>query len=307
MITKDKILEQFSKLNVNKSGERRAPHKPLLLLVAISHLLQGQKKLSFEEVEESLRPLLNSYAPPVKSRHQPELPYWHLQNDNLWVVSESANLDRQSGGFPRIAELRRTTGQLPDKVASTLLADQGLLARVVRFLLEEHFEESLHEDILASVGLPVYDASTVAEDIAPYGKQRRRDPNFRDKVLRAYEHRCAITGFRAALRGSYFGCEAAHVKWFAYDGPDSLENGIAMEPTLHKLFDAGAWSLTDDRRVLVSAEFTGSDEAVSRLRDLHGKPIRKPLPGSPQVSLEYIHWHRESNQGGVFRQPALAL
>jgi putative restriction endonuclease len=126
-------------------------------------------------------------------------------------------------------------------------------------------------------------------------------------VLRAYEHRCAVTGFQAALGGSYFGCEAAHVKWHAYEGPDTLENGLAMEPTLHKLFDAGAWSLTDDRRILVSADFTGTDEAVMKIRGLHGQPLRDPQPGMPLVSVEFIRWHREKGHGGVFRQPALCF
>jgi predicted restriction endonuclease len=40
-----------------------------------------------------------------------------------------------------------------------------------------------------------------------------------------------------------------------------------MEPTIHKLFDAGAWTLTDDHRVLVSADYTGSETAVVRLRE----------------------------------------
>lgn len=43
----------------------------------------------------------------------------------------------------------------------------------------------------------------------------------------------------------------------AYEGPGTLENSLVMEPTLHKLFHEGAWSLIDDRRILVSADFTG--------------------------------------------------
>jgi putative restriction endonuclease len=146
-----------------------------------------------------------------------------------------------------------------------------------------------------------------AEEQTVYGVKRGRDPRFREAVLRAYEHRCAVTGFRAALGGSYFGCEAAHIQWHAYDGPDTVANGLAMEPTLHKLFDAGAWTLTDDRRILVSAEFTGTDEAVARLRSHHGRSILSPQAGEPLVSTKYIRWHREKEHGGVFRLPALAL
>ena len=97
------------------------------------------------------------------------------------------------------------------------------------------------------------------------------------------------------------------MKWHAYNGPDTVTNGFAVAPTLHKLFDAGAWTLTDDRRILVSSEFTGTDTAVEKVRSLHGKPIRAPLPGEPNISIEYIKWHREPDLGGVFRLPALPL
>ncbi|MFC1609698.1 hypothetical protein ACFL6C_01950 [Myxococcota bacterium] len=79
---------------------------------------------------------------------------------------------------------------------------------------------------------------------------------------------------------------------------------MVLHPTLHLLLDRGAWTLTDDRKVLVSADFTGSDEAVSWIRSLHGQPLRDPMPGFDPVSPEYIRWHRERDQGGVFREPA---
>lgn len=303
----EQLLERIRTLNVNRSGDRRAPHKPLLLLVAIAKLLQGERELSFGEVESLLRPLLNAYAPPVQSRHQPELPYWFLRSDRLWEIPGDTNLPLQQGGFPQMAGLRATSGHLPEVYANALLSSKSLVNTVVQMILDGHFPESLHEDILAAVGLTSLTAEGVAEEQDPYGIVRRRDPRFRELVLRAYEHRCAVTGFQAALGGSYFGCEAAHVKWHAYEGPDTVENGLAMEPTLHKLFDAGAWSLTDDRRVLVSADFTGSDEAVAKIRSLHGRPLREPQPGMPLVSIEYIRWHREKELGGVFRQPALQL
>ncbi|MBT3224622.1 MAG: hypothetical protein HN348_36605 [Proteobacteria bacterium] len=125
--------------------------------------------------------------------------------------------------------------------------------------------------------------------------------------MRAYEHQCAVTGFRAALGNTFIGVEAAHVKWHSHDGPDEVANGLVLEPTVHKLFDVGAWSLTDDRRILVSAQFTGSDEAIGTVRALHGRPLREPLPGHQPVRIEHIRWHREPRLGGVFRQPALPL
>ncbi len=298
-------LELISNINVNKSGDRRAPHKPLLLLIAISRLLLGQRELPFTEIESNLKPLLDIYAPPVKGSHQPALPYWHLQSDGLWEISETKNIPCQASGFPRMEALRKTHGHLPNSFAQALSTDKTLVNQLVQKILDGHFPQSLHEDICVAVGLDL--PLQESEPIQPSPNKRRRDPAFRGKVLRAYEYRCAATGFCAALGGAFFGCEAAHVKWVAYDGPDTVENGIALEPTLHKLFDAGAWSLTDDRRILISANFTGIDQSVQRIRALHGRSLQLPQAGQQPVSLDFIRWHREKNHGGVFRQPALPL
>ena len=306
-----RLLQRIRALRTYRQGERRAPHKPLLLLFAISRLQRGVRKISFSDVEQALSPLLNAYAPPVKGRHQPALPYWHLTTDGLWTVDDANQLDRQATGFPTMAALRNTTAGFTKEVADQLANNAALMRAVVRQLLDEHFAPSTHDDILNALGLEteavgLENAELVAEASFDY-VDRKRSSTFRSEVLRAYEFRCAFSGFRAALNGSYFGCEAAHVQWHSHSGPDRLSNGIALEPTIHKLFDVGAWSLTDDRRIIVSAHFTGSDESVERVRGRHGQPLRSPLPGEPMLDPQYIKWHREPSLGGVFRAPALSL
>ena len=197
-----RYLEQVRRLNVNRSGVRRAPHKPLLLLVAIARLLRGQREIPFLDASSALTPLLAAYAPPVKSRHQPELPYWHLQFDGLWHVADGEELPRQSGGFPRMSGLRRTHAHLATEFARALESDPAFLMTVVEMLLAAHFPESVHADILEAVGLHLPEAQRVAESVGPDSGVRRRDPEFRRSVLRAYEHRCAVTGFRVALGGA---------------------------------------------------------------------------------------------------------
>ena len=68
------LLEQVDSLNTYRRGERRAPHKPLLLLVAVANLLRGRTRLTYDEVKTALLPLLDAYAPPVAKRHQPDNP-----------------------------------------------------------------------------------------------------------------------------------------------------------------------------------------------------------------------------------------
>ena len=301
------MLEKIANLKTARSGDRRAPHKPLLLLIAIGAYTAGKKVITYDEIEESLTPLLKAYAPPVKSRHQPELPYWHLMTDKLWIVDGADSFPRQAGGFPKKEAIRNSSGRLSDDLIELIESDPSSVLTIVDMILEEHFAPSIHQDIADAVGLTLPNPTGVRERSLVVTRARYRDPNFRIMVMAAYEYKCAATGFRAALGGSYTGCEAAHIKLHSNNGPDTVTNGIVLEPTMHKLFDLGAWALTDDRRILISRGFTGSNAAVEKVRSLHGKAIRCPLPGEPKIDIEFIKWHREPDFGGIFRAPALSL
>ncbi len=203
--------------------------------------------------------------------------------------------------------MRKSTAAFPDEIASAIQNTENLANQLISILLAEYFPQTIHDEILARIGLDRSSIELVNIIRSEIVAVTKRAPAFRNQVLRAYEHKCAVTGFRAAMGGTFFGCEAAHVKWHAYEGPDSIANGICLEPTLHKLFDAGAWTLSDNHRILVSQEYTGSETALARLRDYHGKPLSKPISGESLLSEEYIRWHREPELGGVFRTPALEL
>lgn len=58
------LLQQIESLNVWRRSDQRAPHKPLLLLYALGRLQQGQRRLSYAEVDEKLRALPDTFGPP---------------------------------------------------------------------------------------------------------------------------------------------------------------------------------------------------------------------------------------------------
>jgi putative restriction endonuclease len=291
MLSTERWLDRVRSIRVWSRRGVRAPHKPLLLLYAIGRFAAtGDRTMRFAEVEDDLARLIDTYGPP-QSRPNPQYPFHRLQNDEgLWEV---ATTDGSPWPGEATVALRAVgIGSLTEAFAAAL-ADPVTRTAVVEVLLDG-FPSSLHEDILDEVGLA--DAG-----LGPVARTRRtRDPGFREEVLTAYERRCAFCGFDGRLGDRSVGLDAAHVRWHAFDGPDTVDNGLSLCGFHHKLFDLGVMGLTDDHRIAVSQRFVGSGEAAERLvLGLVEAWVRPPQPGTPPVAVAHIEWHRAQ----VFRAP----
>jgi putative restriction endonuclease len=61
------LIDQFSGLTIWKAGGERAPHKPLLVLLALARLQQEDRRLlPFTEIEPELKKLLEDFGPARK-------------------------------------------------------------------------------------------------------------------------------------------------------------------------------------------------------------------------------------------------
>jgi putative restriction endonuclease len=107
--------------------------------------------------------------------------------------TQTAHSDPEKGhADPCKGELlaRDARASFSDEVKAALRADPSLVVELAGRLLENHFPESLHPDILTAVGLSL-DPSLA--------RGRKRDPQFRQRVLTACEYRCAVCGFDVRL------------------------------------------------------------------------------------------------------------
>jgi putative restriction endonuclease len=155
-LSRKDILDRINAMRTWKQQNEQAPHKPLLLLFALSRIANGHDRLiSFKDLEEPLRDLLARFGPPRKSYH-PEYPFWRLQNDGLWEVpGGSAFTPRQSNSDPPKSELieKNATGGFPEAIYVALRRDTQLLGDVVAAILDGHFPPSLHEEICRELGI----------------------------------------------------------------------------------------------------------------------------------------------------------
>ncbi|MEV0660052.1 phosphorothioated DNA-binding restriction endonuclease [Actinomadura luteofluorescens] len=276
-------------------GGERAPHKPLLLLYALGHFQRcGDAPMFYSEVERHLAGLLREFGPPRKT--SPAYPFHHLTSDGLWEVQ---TVDGGSSPGAQVGLLRAqgARGRLSGELAGALRREPRLLAQLCRAILDVNFEPSLHDDICAAAGIDLESVETAGAG------PRRRDRAFRELIMIAYEYRCAFCGYDGLLGETAVGLDAAHVRWWAFDGPDDVTNGICLCALHHKLFDKGALGITDDRRVTVSARFVGRGPAArEQVHALVGRPVSAPQTAFPAVDGEHIAWHARE----VFRSPARA-
>ena len=127
--------------------------------------------------------------------------------------------------------------------------------------------------------------------ISYIGSRIVRDRIFRRIVLRAYDERCAITGLKLINGGGRAEVAAAHIRPVEANGPDVVNNGLALSGAAHWMFDRGLISLSDDLEILISRQ-------VNDLESVQGfvNKTRRALP--PRRPLErphphFLQWHRE--------------
>ncbi|MFV8129163.1 phosphorothioated DNA-binding restriction endonuclease [Streptomyces syringium] len=296
-------MERVRNLRQWSQNGVRAPHKPLLLLYALGRFQQdADAALRFTSVEGDLARLLEDFGPNRKT--SAAYPFHHLTSDGVWEV----RTDTGSGSPGSVVGKLRSSGaagRLAPGLRAALSSEPALLGRLAHLLLDSHFPPSLHPDITAAVGLDLEAADGTAVLLGEVAKEtRRRNAELRAKVLVAYEYRCAFCGFSGSIGHTPVGLEAAHVRWWAFDGPDRLSNGLCLCSLHHKLFDQGVLGLSEQRRIMVSQEFIGDGRAArGQVHDLSGQPLMGPQPGTDPVDPEHIAWHTRQ----VFRgEPRLA-
>jgi len=82
--------------------------------------------------------------------------------------------------------------------------------------------------------------------------RKYRDQTFARQVKTAYRGVCAISGLELRNGGGRPEVQAAHIRPVSMNGPDIVQNGIALSGTLHWMFDRGLISVAEDMQILIS-------------------------------------------------------
>jgi putative restriction endonuclease len=261
--------------------------------------------VEFSDIEKPLRQLIEEFGPSV-ARGAPQYPFWHLRTDQrggIWDLSGPPGiLERPAGATPGLRELReqRVRGGFNAQVDEALRRSPSLIGQLAESLLSAHFPESLHADVRAAVGLPEGGSAFAGQ--VPVTQQR--DPTFRQRVLRAYGHSCAVCGLDLRIGSITAVIEAAHIKWFQAKGPDVESNGLALCSLHHKVFDLGGFTvLPDGFQLVFSQHVVASDRVKQILLGYHGAGLILPQSRAYFPAQQFLEWHRSE----VFKEPGRDL
>lgn len=120
-------------------------------------------------------------------------------------------------------------------------------------------------------------------------EQRIKQNFFRCSVLSSYKGRCCMSGLSDSRL-----LVASHIVPWSIDKANRLNpsNGLCLSAIHDRAFDKGLITLSDDMKVIVSAELKRSKDAFVKdvLRPLDWRPIELPERFAPQK--EFIKWHR---------------
>ena len=128
-----------------------------------------------------------------------------------------------------------------------------------------------------------------------YGKEQIVKPRlgqgaFRVLVTDAYNRKCSVTGEKTLPV-----LDAAHIKSFSNNGPNSADNGLLLRTDIHKLFDKGYITVNDEYKVEVSKRLNEDYGNGKIYYDFHGKKLLNiPENKNDIPAKEFLYWHNNN-------------
>jgi len=294
-----------------------APHKPVLLISLIQAYQQGLYQTNKINIIPELVGLFKSnWNSLVETNHQClfALPFYHMHSEPFWnlIPNEGCELWVKSKSSMRSFSNLITAvkySQIDEELANIIKSEKD--SQVLKlFLLEKYFPKT--KNGVGSNGndyINDIENQITQEPQEEYRKRliliRKQLDNdafqeeiyvrsniFKKEIPKIYNYTCSISGLRIDALSNISMVDACHIVPFSESYNDTVTNGIALCPNLHRAFDRGLISINNNHKVIISKEFSESSDSNYGVKQFEGKRILLPDNEKYFPSLESLNSHR---------------
>lgn len=308
------MLHFFSKLR-RDSKYGGAPHKPVLLLAILELIRKGEIRANRIAITPELVLEFKSiWSRLVVTPHIPNfaLPFYHMKSEPFWTLVTYSGMIVPVTSSHSIRSLNALKESVAfaeiDPVIFTLMQDSIHLAVMEEALLGQYFPETknrfyAHElDLFSELETEILHETPLVyrkrihklkETLSKEEFEEEifvRGGVFKREIPKIYGYQCAISEMRIESSTNAQMIDACHLIPFAVSKDDTITNGIALSPNLHRAYDRGLLTITEDYRVKVSQAISENDSPYS-LGQFDGKQILLPENRNYYPSIENLIWH----------------
>jgi putative restriction endonuclease len=292
-----------------------APHKPILILSLIEMF---EKQMFYNNQIYILPELVSSFKTHwnelVKTNHHPifALPFYHLNSEPFWKLIPNLGCEK----WIESKSSMRSFNNLTTAVNFTLidielkeLLEINENRNVLKYaILDKYFPETkmLFGSIIDnSQKIDVLNEPTeiykqkiieLKNNLNENAFQEEvfvRSGIFKREIPKIYNNTCAISGLRVDAILNVSMIDACHIVPFSEGYNDTLINGFALCPNLHRAFDRGLISISNDYRVLLNNNFVENKDSTLNLNQFKGQLINLPTNNEFHPSLDNFKHHRK--------------
>ncbi len=274
-----------------------SPYKPALLLAVLEGVEEGLIRDNRIAITPELIAAFKAYCQllspgPVYAASPFQLPFFHLQSSGFWhlhawpgkeMVLTSSKSVRSFGHLREVIAYASLDTALWELVQQPVAREDVRQALLVRYfpLTRHYFRPRAGQEKLDNLGrLMLEEPAAVynrAVDVADETEVLVRSAVFSREVLRAYQSTCAVSGLQlVSTTGAAPLLDACHIVPWSVSHDDTIGNGLALCPNLHRAFDRHLFWIDGDYRVQVAegfGELGGHEYGVQRF---NGKQLRLP-------------------------------
>ncbi|HEY9184510.1 MAG TPA: HNH endonuclease [Salegentibacter sp.] len=314
-----KYLTYFKKLNRGYSKNLgRAPHKPVLLLSVIQLIAKGIITTNKIFIDSDLiLAFQNNWKLLVDTRHTSNfaLPFFHLRSEPFWRLVtkpgsklsltssksiKSFNSLNESVAFAEIDKDLFYLLLLPENQLwfEQLLIDfyfpnvRSYYKRPEKYSEEIEIENEILNEPKEKYQAHLIDLKSKLEDNQFEEEIFIRGSLFKKTVPKIYDFTCCISGLKITSTHNVQMVDACHIYPFSLSNDDTVSNGIALSPTLHRAFDRGLITINSNYVVRVSPSIQNENTNYS-LTKFEGKQILLPENEKWYPSQESLNWHNK--------------